>query len=84
MGPGDTALGRSRDVKAVNYLIAQPLNPVELLDKLTRGDVTQAEIRLIEGWTFAQFRAVLDASPEGGKPTVISFEEPPPPGTRVR
>jgi len=58
------ALGRSRDVKAGNYLIAQPLNPVELLDKLTRGDVTQAEIRLIEGWTFAQFRAVLDASPD--------------------
>jgi UPF0755 protein len=26
--------------------------------------VTQAEIRLIEGWTFAQFRAALDASPD--------------------
>jgi len=58
------ALGRSRDIKAGNYFFAQPLNPVDLLDKLTRGDVTQAEIRLIEGWTFAQFRAVLDASPD--------------------
>jgi peptidoglycan lytic transglycosylase G len=58
------ALGRSRDVKAGNYLIAQPLNPIELLDKLTRGDVTQAEVRLIEGYTFAQFREVLDASPD--------------------
>ena len=57
-------LGRSRDVKAGNYYFPQRLNPVELLDKLTRGDVTQAEIRLIEGWTFAQFRAVLDASPD--------------------
>jgi len=27
---------------------------------------------------------VLAASPEGGKPTVVSFAEPPPPGTRVR
>jgi len=27
---------------------------------------------------------VLAASPEGGKPTVVSFEQPPPPGTRVR
>jgi methionyl-tRNA synthetase len=27
---------------------------------------------------------VLAASPDGGKPTVVSFEEPPPPGTRVR
>src|SRR5690606_6356382 len=36
----------------------------QLLEKLTRGDVTQAEVRLIEGWTFAQFRAALDASPD--------------------
>jgi peptidoglycan lytic transglycosylase G len=57
-------LGRSRDVKAGNYLITQPLNPIDLLDKLTRGDVTQAEVRLIEGWTFAQFRAALDTSPD--------------------
>ena len=27
---------------------------------------------------------VLAASPEGGKPTVVSFENPPEPGTRVR
>jgi methionyl-tRNA synthetase len=27
---------------------------------------------------------VLAASPDGGKPTVVSFAEPPPPGTRVR
>ena len=57
-------LGRERDVKAGNYLLTQPITPVELLDKLTRGDVTQAEIRLIEGWTFAQFRQALDASPD--------------------
>ena len=38
--------------------------PLELLEKLTRGDVTQAEVRLIEGWTFGQFRAALDASPD--------------------
>jgi len=57
------SLGRVRDVKAGSYEISQPLTPVQLLDKLTRGDVTQAEIRLIEGWTFAQFRAALDASP---------------------
>src|SRR5947207_14726427 len=55
---------RERDVKAGNYLIAGPIKPMELLEKLTRGDVTQAEVRLIEGWTFGQFRAALDASPD--------------------
>src|SRR4051794_7730075 len=58
------ALGRSRDVKAGNYALTERPTPLELLNKLTRGDVQQAEIRLIEGWTFGQFRAALDASPD--------------------
>ena len=57
------SMGKLRQIKAGSYEIAQPLTPLQLLDKLTRGDVTQAEVRLIEGWTFAQFRAALDASP---------------------
>ena len=56
------ALGRVRNLKAGSYEFAEAVTPLELLDKLTRGDVTQAELRLIEGWTFAQFRAALDAS----------------------
>jgi len=55
--------GKVRDIKAGSYEITVPVTPLQLLDKLTRGDVTQAEVRLIEGWTFAQFRAALDASP---------------------
>jgi UPF0755 protein len=58
------ALGRERGIKAGNYQLTEAPTPVELLDKLTRGDVSQAEVRLIEGWTFAQLRAALDASPE--------------------
>ncbi len=56
-------LGRERDIKAGNYQLLQPTSPLELLEKLTRGDVTLAEVRLIEGWTFAQFRDALDNSP---------------------
>jgi UPF0755 protein len=55
-------LGRERDIKAGSYEIAQPVTPLELIARLARGDVTQAELRLIEGWTFAQFRAALDGS----------------------
>lgn len=57
------ALGRERDIKAGNYQFVRAVTPLELLDKLTRGDVSQAEVRLIEGWTFAQFRAALNANP---------------------
>jgi UPF0755 protein len=56
------ALGRSRDIKAGNYQFVERPTPLELLQKLTRGDVMQAEVRLIEGWTFGQFRAMLNAS----------------------
>jgi UPF0755 protein len=58
------ALGRERGIKAGNYYFAVAPTPLELLEKLTRGDVMQDEVRLIEGWTFAQFRAELDASPD--------------------
>jgi UPF0755 protein len=57
------ALGRERDIKAGSYELTAPVSPLGLLEKLTRGDVAQAEIRLIEGWTFAQFRAAIAASP---------------------
>lgn len=57
------ALGRARDVKAGSYELLVAPTPLELLDKLTRGDVTQAEARFIEGWTFRQLRALLDAHP---------------------
>ena len=43
-------MGRERGIKAGNYFFSQAPTPLELLDKLTRGDVLQAEIRLIEGW----------------------------------
>jgi UPF0755 protein len=56
------ALGRDQDVKAGSYELAAAPTPLELLDKLTRGDVTQAEVRFIEGWNFRQLRAALDAS----------------------
>ncbi len=38
------------------------MTPREILDKLERGDVVQSEVVLVEGWTFAQFRAALEAS----------------------
>jgi UPF0755 protein len=56
-------LGRAQDVKAGSYELASAPTPLELLDILTRGDVTQAEVRFIEGWTVRQLRGALDANP---------------------
>lgn len=51
-------------IKAGSYEIRSEITPVDLLRKLTRGDVTQAEIVFIEGWTFRQMRDKLDAHPD--------------------
>lgn len=55
------ALGKAAEIKAGSYEVAQDITPMKLLEKLTRGDVTQAEVVLLEGWTFRQMRAALDA-----------------------
>ncbi len=57
-------LGKATEIKAGSYQVSQGITPLQLLEKLTRGDVTQAEILLVEGWTFRQMRAVLDAHAE--------------------
>ena len=56
-------LGRSGAIKAGSYEIERGITPLALLNKLTSGEVTQTELALIEGWTFRQVRAALDAEP---------------------
>jgi UPF0755 protein len=51
-------------IKAGSYEISRGITLLELLSKLTRGDVTQTEIAFIEGWTFRQMRERLDAHPD--------------------
>ncbi|MBL8396956.1 MAG: endolytic transglycosylase MltG [Candidatus Accumulibacter sp.] len=62
------ALGKALQVdsaiKAGSYQLQDSVTPLELLRKLTRGDVTQAELTLIEGWTFRQVRQRLDSHPD--------------------
>lgn len=47
-------------IKAGSYSVAEGITPRQLLGKLTRGEVTQGELILVEGWTFRQWRARLD------------------------
>ena len=56
------ALGEDEDIKAGFYDLRAPMTPLQLLDKLARGDVMQAELQLLEGWTLRDLRAALDAS----------------------
>ena len=56
--------GREAGIKAGSYEVGSGITPWRLLEKLTRGDVTQTDIVFVEGITFRQMRAALDAHPE--------------------
>lgn len=57
-------LGKSAQLKAGRYALERPVSPLELLDILDKGLVVQGQVSVIEGWTFRQLRAALDANPD--------------------
>ena len=66
--------GESRKIRAGSYEVGRGVTPIELLDKMVRGDQTLAVVRLIEGWTFRQFRAEL-AKAEALKPVTAGMTD---------
>jgi UPF0755 protein len=55
--------GKARRIRAGSYQIGAGTTAVELLDKMVRGDEVLETVRLLEGWTFRQFRAELARAP---------------------
>ena len=51
--------GDARKIRAGSYEINPGTTPRGLLSKMVRGDESLAVVRLIEGWTFRQFRDEL-------------------------
>jgi UPF0755 protein len=66
--------GQARKIRAGSYEIEPGTTPRTLLDKLVRGDETMEVVRLIEGWTFRQFRAELAKAP-GLQPTTTTMSD---------
>ena len=56
-------LGKAGDIKAGSYEVEAGLSAWLLLEKLTRGDTSQGELALIDGWNLRQLRTALDANP---------------------
>ena len=55
--------GHAAQIKAGSYELQQGITPWQLLNKLSAGEVSLAEIAFIEGWTFRQVRVALDVHP---------------------
>lgn len=56
--------GSAAMIKAGSYEVHKGVTLWALLAKLTRGDTSQGELAVIEGWTFRQLREKLDANPD--------------------
>ena len=56
--------GQARRIRAGSYALEPGATPRTLLAKLVQGDEAFERVRLIEGWTFRQFRAALASAPQ--------------------
>jgi UPF0755 protein len=52
--------GKEGEIKAGNYQLDREITPLQLVRKITQGDVSQSEIVFIEGWNFRQIRKALN------------------------
>jgi len=57
------AIGLANRIQAGNYEISADITPYQLLVKVTSGDHRQDKLTIVEGWTFRQLRAAVDAHP---------------------
>ena len=66
--------GQARKIRAGSYALEPGISPRGLLAKMVQGDEAFERVRLIEGWTFRQFRAALAQAPHL-KPTSAGLDE---------
>ncbi len=66
--------GQARQIRAGSYVLDQGATPRELLRMMVQGDERLAVVKLIEGWTFKQFRAEL-AKADGLRPTAAGLSD---------
>lgn len=57
------ATDQQNKIKAGTYLAQAGITPLELLNKMVRGDYLQFSLTLIEGWTFKQMRQAILQNP---------------------
>jgi UPF0755 protein len=66
--------GQARKIRAGSYEIGRGTTPIALLNRMVRGDESLASVKLLEGWTFRQWRIEL-AKAEALKPTTAAWSD---------
>ena len=66
--------GQARRIRAGSYEAPAGTTPIQLLEKMVRGDESLAVVRFTEGWTFRQIRTEL-AHADALKPTTAAMSD---------
>jgi UPF0755 protein len=56
-------LGKARQIKPGNYQLEHEVTPLKLLNIISKGQVEQSSLTIIEGSTFKQLRTILNTDP---------------------
>ena len=57
------SLGKARQIKPGNYQLEREVSPLKLLSMISKGQVEQSSLTIVEGWTFNQLRLAMNADP---------------------
>jgi UPF0755 protein len=52
--------GKAGQIKSGEYVLNAPVTMLELLDIISKGQLNQSQLSVIEGWNFRQFRAAVN------------------------
>lgn len=52
--------GKAGQIKTGEYALSGPVSMLELLSIISKGQVSQSQLSIIEGWSFNQFRAAVN------------------------
>ena len=55
-------MGKSGQIRTGEYALTHTLSMLELLDIISKGQVNQSQLKVIEGWNFKQFRMAVNES----------------------
>ncbi len=69
------AVGKADRIVAGSYQVEAGMTALALIDRLYRGEVTLAELLIVEGWNFRQVRAAIEAHPYLQQDTVGLADE---------
>ncbi len=56
-------LGKAKELKPGNYQLEHEISPLELIDLISKGQVIESSLTIIEGYTFKQLRSILNTEP---------------------